>query len=162
MRRPREADIDSIFAHRSRPDVAQRLSAGAWSLGHTTSELSLYATARFEGPGDELVLVAVLLSTTEVIGEVGLVRLQDNTAEIGCVFNPSFGGKGLATEAVGALLAAASDNWGFVRVIAKTDATNESSPALCERLGMTLVATALTTDGRSVEETTYAVPDTAF
>lgn len=158
MRRPREADVDAILAYRSRPDVARYLRAGTWTREHTASELSLYASAHFEGPGDELVLVAELLETAEVVGEVGLVWLKDESAEIGYVFNPSFGGKGLATEAVGALLAAARNDWRFVQVLAKTDAANESSRALCERLGMTLVATALTTDGRGVEECTYAVP----
>lgn len=141
--------------------MAQYLSAGTWTREHTTSELSLYATARFEGPGDELVLVVELLETAEVVGEVGLVWLQNDSAEIGYVFNPRFGGRGLATEAVGTLLAAARNDWGFVQVIAKTDAANESSRALCERLRMTLVATALTTDGRGVEELTYAVPASA-
>ena len=106
MRWPREADVDAVLAYRSRPDVAQYLSAGTWTREHTVSELSLYAAARFDGPGDELVLVVELLETGEVVGEVGLVWLHDDSAEIGYVFNPRFGGKGLATEAVGALLAA--------------------------------------------------------
>ncbi|MEX5310388.1 GNAT family N-acetyltransferase, partial [Kocuria sp. CPCC 205297] len=161
MRRPREADVDAVLAYRSRPDVAQYLSAGTWTREHTASELSLYAAARFDGPGDELVLVVELLETGEVVGEVGLVWLHDDSAEIGYVFNPRFGGKGLATEAVGALLAAALSDWGFVQVVAKTDAANESSRELCERLGMNLVATTLTTDGRGVEESAYAVSASA-
>ena len=161
LRRPREADVDAVFAYRSSPDVARYLRAGPWTREHTESELASYTTARFAGPGDELVLVVEILETGEVVGEVGLVWLHDENAEIGYVFNPRFGGKGLATEAVGAVLTAARNDWGFARVIAKTDALNASSRALCERLGMTLVATALTTDGRNVEETTYAVPASA-
>ena len=77
MRRPREADVDAVFAYRSRPDVAQYLSAGTWTREHTASELSMYAAARFDGPGDELVLVVELLETGEVVGEVGLVWWAD-------------------------------------------------------------------------------------
>jgi len=70
---------------------------------------------------------------------------------------PVSAGKGLATEAVGALLAAALSDWGFLQVVAKTDAANESSRTLGERLGMNLVATTLTTNGRGVVEFTSAV-----
>ncbi|MBK0422193.1 GNAT family N-acetyltransferase [Leucobacter sp. CSA2] len=158
LRRPRESDVAAVFAYRSRPDVARHLSAGTWTLEHTSSELSLYARAQFCGPGDELVLLVELLETSEVVGEVGLVWLSDGSAEIGYVFNPDFGGKGLATEAVRAILDAARDTWGFARVIATTDSDNEPSRALCERLGMVRVSIQHAADRPGVEESTYATP----
>lgn len=157
MRPPRAADVDAVFAYRSRSDVARYLNAGAWTREHTVRELSSYATLPFRGPGDELVLLVEITGTNEVIGEVGLVWLQDDSAEIGYVFNPNFGGQGFATEAVGAVLTAALHGWGFARVIARTDTANESSRALCERLGMTLIGESAGADGRCVAESVYAV-----
>ena len=156
MRPPRAADVDGVFAYRSRSDVARYLSAGIWTREHTVRELSSYVTSHFQGPGDELVLIVEIIKTNEVIGEVGLVWLQKDSAEIGYVFNPDFGGQGFATEAVGAVLAAALHDWGFARVIAKTDTANTSSRALCERLGMTLIGESMSADGRCVAESVYA------
>jgi RimJ/RimL family protein N-acetyltransferase len=158
LRRPRPADVAAVHAYRSRPDVARFLSAGTWSREKTADEWAHLATAPFDGPGDELVLAVELIGSGEVIGEVGLVWLaQGAGAEIGYVFHPDFGGRGLATEAVAAVLSAAREEWGFDRILARTDSANLPSRALCERVGMTLVATSVSTDGRGVEESTYAL-----
>jgi RimJ/RimL family protein N-acetyltransferase len=155
LRRPQADDVDAVHAYRSRPDVARHLAAGTWTREKTASELAEYAAAGFARPGDELVLLVELLGTGEVVGEVGLVRLEPGAGtEVGYVFHPDHGGRGLATEAVSAVVAAALAD-GSSRVIARTDAANRSSRALCERLGMTLVATAVSRDGRGVEECTY-------
>lgn len=73
-----------------------------------------------------------------VIGTVELVwrsRL-DRTAEIGFVFNPDHGGRGLATEAAAALV-----NWGFTefglhRIYGRCHGRNAASARLMARLGM--------------------------
>ncbi|RLY94150.1 N-acetyltransferase [Kocuria tytonicola] len=158
LRPPRETDVAAVFAYRSRRDVAQYLSVGVWTREHTLGEMSRYAVARFDGPGDELVLLAEILETGEVAGEVGLTWLAGNATEIGYVFNPTHTGRGLATEAVAAVLDAARHEWGFVQVMAKTDRANTASRALCKRLGMTLVSTGTTADGREVAECTYVLP----
>jgi len=155
LRRPRAADVDAVHAYRSRPDVARHLSAGTWTREKTAAELAEYAASGFARPGDELVLLVELLGTGEVVGEVGLVRMERG-AEVGYVLHPEHGGRGLATEAVSAVVAAAFAD-GSSRVIARTDAANRASRALCERLGMTLVATTTSEDGRGVPECTYEV-----
>jgi RimJ/RimL family protein N-acetyltransferase len=156
LRRPRPDDVDAVFAYRSRPDVARHLSAGTWSREKTERELAAYAAAAFGAPGQELVLLAETRDTGAIIGEVGLVWLDEaRAAEIGYVFSPDAGGRGLATEAVRGLLTAAFDLWALDRVVAQTDATNRASRALCERLGMRLVSTQPSDDGRGVDECTY-------
>lgn len=160
LRQPRPTDVDAVHAYRSRADVARYLSAGTWSQQKTDDELRVYATAQLKGPGDELVLLAELRATQEVIGEVGLTWTDaDDTAEIGYVFNPAHTGKGLASEAVGGVLSAALGAWGFNQVSARTDADNRASRLLCERVGMTLTARSLSTDGRDVEEVVYTTSD---
>lgn len=135
LRRPRAADVGAVHAYRSRPDVARHLSAGTWTREKTATELAEHAAAGFARPGDELVLLVELRGTGEVVGEVGLVRMEPG-AEVGHVFHPDHGGRGLATEAVSAVVAAALAG-GSSPVIARTDAANRASRALCERLGMT-------------------------
>jgi|GEM_PF-1367203 len=156
LRRPCPADIDAVYAYRSRADVARYLSAGTWTRQKTGEEIDTYAEAQLNGPGDELVLLAELRATREVVGEVGLTWTDaDNAAEIGYVFNPAYMGLGLASEAVSGVLSAALGAWGFIRVSARTDADNRASRLLCERVGMTLASRSLSTDGRDVEEVTY-------
>lgn len=61
-------------------------------------------------------------------------------AEIGWAFDPAYGGRGLATEAVGVMLDAclspAPDGLGLRRVVASCFAANVPSYRLMERLGM--------------------------
>lgn len=158
LRRPQLSDVDAVLDYRSRPDVARYLSAGTWTREKAEQELALYAAADFAAAGDELVLLAEIRETGAVVGEVGLVRLDDErSAEVGYVFHPEFGGQGYATEAVRAVLDDAFDRWGFDRVIAQTDEANRASRVLCERLGMRLDSTRPSADGRGVAECTYVL-----
>lgn len=159
LRRCRPSDVDAVLAYRSRADVAAYLSAGVWSREHTERELMTYANASFREPGDELVLLAETRETSRIAGEVGLLwrATSPSVAEVGYVFNPDFGGQGLATEAVSATVHWALVERNFSFVIAVTDTDNAASRALCERIGMSVIATTVSTDGRNVAECTYAV-----
>lgn len=159
LRRCRADDVDAVFAYRSRVDVAAHLRAGTWTREHTERELAIYAAASFDEAGHELVLLAETRDASAVAGEVGLVwrAAPIPIAEVGYVFNPDLGGRGLATEAVEATTGWALSERAFSYVIAVTDAANTASRALCERIGMTLVRTSLSTDGRDVVECTYAI-----
>ena len=66
LRRPCPADIDAAYAYRSRADVARYLSAGTWTRQKTGEEIDTYADAQLNGPGDELVLLAELLSLIHI------------------------------------------------------------------------------------------------
>jgi RimJ/RimL family protein N-acetyltransferase len=147
------------MSYRGRPDVARHLSAGVWTTARAESELRAYEQATFTAPGDELVLLAETRDTAAVVGEVGLVWVSEEprTAEIGYVFNPEFGGRGLATEAVSGLVHAAFTSFDFDRVVATTDEDNATSRALCERLGMQLLSTSISSDGRHISECTYVI-----
>ncbi|WP_028654604.1 GNAT family N-acetyltransferase [Nocardioides sp. J54] len=58
-------------------------------------------------------------------------------AELGWVFAPSYGGRGLATEAARALVDLAFTTYPLHRLMARLDPRNTASARLCERLGMT-------------------------
>jgi RimJ/RimL family protein N-acetyltransferase len=86
--------------------------------------------------GDCLTVAAV--TDAGVIGIVELVWRSeaDRTAELGYVFHPDHGGRGLATEAAAAVL-----DWGFnelrlQRVYARCHSGNAASARLMSRLGM--------------------------
>lgn len=147
LRRCTPGDVDAVFAYRKRGDVAQYLRNGIWSRDKTEDELSTYARASFKAPDDELVLLAEDRETSVVVGEVGLVWKKHGVAEIGYVFHPEHGGKGFATEAIQSLITWAIHELGFNKVIARTDATNVSSIALCRRVGLHIAGKSISTDG---------------
>lgn len=72
------------------------------------------------------------------VGDV-LLWLTDRerrVAEIGWVLDPDHGGRGVATEAVSAVLDRAFDVHRLHRVAAQMDARNTASAALARRVGM--------------------------
>jgi [ribosomal protein S5]-alanine N-acetyltransferase len=75
--------------------------------------------------------------TGEFIGMVSLGRHHDGEdMEVSYQFLPESWGKGLAREAVGAVVDYARNNLNLVRIIAETQGANNRSKALLERLGM--------------------------
>ena len=74
------------------------------------------------------------------IGDV-MLRLTagdpPSVAEIGWVVNPTYAGRGFATEAARALVDLGFRHYGLHRIFAQLDARNTTSARLCERLGMT-------------------------
>jgi RimJ/RimL family protein N-acetyltransferase len=58
------------------------------------------------------------------------------TGEIGFVFDPTAQGRGYATEASRPFLRVAFEDFGFHRVIGRTEARNVASARVLEKLGM--------------------------
>lgn len=65
-----------------------------------------------------------------------LVDVEHRIAEIGWVLDPGYGGRGLAREAVAAVLDLAFDHYRLHRVAAQMDARNTASAALASAVGM--------------------------
>ena len=91
---------------------------------------------------DWLSCVVVLRATGEMVGDVALHWVSElhKTGEIGFSFAPAHQGNGYATEASRAILRAAFEDFGFHRVIGRTEARNASSARVLEKLGMRLEA----------------------
>ena len=66
-----------------------------------------------------------------VIGKAGCYR----DPEVGFIFDPAFGGRGFAREAVAAVVARAFEVRGLTRLTADVDPRNERSLALLAKLG---------------------------
>ncbi|MET0915345.1 MAG: GNAT family N-acetyltransferase [Jiangellaceae bacterium] len=136
LRRLADGDMPKIFAYRSQPQVDE------WIGGSVTDVESL--EERF-GDGATAVIVE---HDGALIGDL-MVRVRDPyaqrevaelaaglEAELGWTFDPAHQGRGLATEAVRALIAICFDDLGLHRVTAACFTDNVPSWRLMERIGM--------------------------
>lgn len=138
MLRPfRPADLDDLLAYRSRPDVVRYLDGDVVDRGGAEDLLRRRMVLdRLVSPGDSLVLAATL--DGRVVGDVSLewTSAEHRQGEIGYAFHPAVHGRGLAGEAVTALLDLALGPVGLHRVSGRCDARNTASAAVMQRLGM--------------------------
>ncbi|MEU5964573.1 GNAT family N-acetyltransferase [Micromonospora parva] len=124
-------DLDDVYAYQRRPDVV-RWMLGAEPRTREESRASVLAMAgedAWRAEGDCLTVAAVS-DAGVVVGIVELVwrsRL-DRTAEIGFVFHPDHGGRGLATEAATAMLAGGSTSSGCTGSTAGATAATPRRP----------------------------------
>ncbi|MFI1988621.1 GNAT family N-acetyltransferase [Actinoplanes sp. NPDC020271] len=138
LRRFRASDAPALAEYRSDPDVARYQSWDApFALQKAEIAVRNFAASSPDAPG--WFQYAIEHSTERrLIGDVG-VRLHDNLkqAEIGFTLATAYQGKGLATEAVSAVLDRLFRLQGLHRVMGECDARNTRSAALMERLGFT-------------------------
>jgi RimJ/RimL family protein N-acetyltransferase len=137
-------DLDDIFAIQSDPSVARYLYWDVRDRDEARADLEdrMGQSALLE-PGDRLSLSVVWREVERVVGYVTLRWLSkdDGAGEVGYVFHPDYGGRGLATEATSAMLRLAfkdpvDGGLGLHRVIGRLDGRNVASARVLERLGM--------------------------
>lgn len=138
LRAMRVSDAEDMFAYAKRESVSQYLT---WTphpdIQHTREYLT-YIGQRYR-TGDFFDWSVVLRDTDRMIGTCGFTRFDfaSDSAEIGYVLNPDYGGQGLATEAVRAVLAFGFDRLSLHRIEAHYIRGNDASRRLMERVGMT-------------------------
>jgi RimJ/RimL family protein N-acetyltransferase len=133
------ADIDALLAYRSLPEVCRYVPFAPMGPADIVARLrEPWARRALAQEGDALVLGAELADDGQLIGDVMLrwTSAEHCCGEIGYVFNPRYGGRGLAAEAAHAVLHLAFDDLGLHRVIARVDARNTASARLAARIGM--------------------------
>lgn len=138
--RPAEPDdVEAVWAYRRRPDV------GRWLGGHTEdldafrewyarpARLAKTLLVEHRGlvVGDLMVSVGDGWAQSDVADHAVAVE-----ADLGWVLDPAYAGRGLATEALEAVLALCFDDLGLRRVTADCFAANSASWRLMERVGM--------------------------
>lgn len=136
--RPHEpSDVAWLLAVYGRPDVATYLLDEPWTeeVARTKSAERLKRTG-LSSPSRALALIVEHEGAP--VGEVLLwyTDHERGVAEIGWVLDPAHGGKGFASEAVGAVLDLAFSTPGMHRVAAQMDGRNTASARLAERVGM--------------------------
>ena len=139
LRPAREEDAEPTWRFRRLEPVSRWLTQLPPDLGayrETFTEPSRLTTTlivEYEGRviGDLMLRVHDPWAQTEVRDQA-----RGKQAELGWVLDPPYTGRGLATEAVGALLRLCFEELHLRRVVATCFAANEASWRLMERLGM--------------------------
>jgi aminoglycoside 6'-N-acetyltransferase len=143
----RVEDLEAFVAYRSDHEVARYQSWDSpYSMADAESLLSSQRGLGFGQPGEGLQVAVVDRSSGAVCGDcfVRIATHQPQTAEIGVTLARASQGKGLATEALTAVLAELFERHGMHRVFAQADDRNIAVQRLLERLGFRC-------EGRQVE-----------
>lgn len=137
--RPFQADdLETFVGYRSDPEVARYQS---WDSGFSMDDAERFLDTQrglvFGRPGEWLQLAIVDGDRGTLYGDCAVRVLTDqpSTAEIGITLASTSQGRGIATEALTALLQELFEHHGMHRVFADTDDRNVAVGRLLERLG---------------------------
>jgi RimJ/RimL family protein N-acetyltransferase len=134
------ADAPALLVYHGQGDVHRFLPTPAMDVDAVSARLSAGSWSRraIENEGEALFLGIQLREGSELMGDVMISwrSEQHQVAEIGCVIQPDYSGKGYATEASRIVLAMAFTGLKAHRVVAYIDWRNQASVRLVERLGM--------------------------
>lgn len=137
LRRHRPDDGPSLHRIYSRPEIARYLLDEPWTEDDATQQVhDRHSKTDLDGAAGALALI--IEHDDQPIGDVLMwsTDRERRVAEIGWVLDPDHGGRGLATEAVRAVLDLAFGHYRLHRVAAQMDARNAASITLAGRVGM--------------------------
>lgn len=138
IRTPRSEDVESLWAWRNAPEVAQ---LQAWTLPFPVAKARENIDVAIEsgGPTNDVWWTAIIdeRTTGEAVGEL-VVHLtnEERTAEVGYSLDPAHWGRGLAVEALEALVAHLFAAHPLTRVCGTLHPDNRASAMVLERCGM--------------------------
>jgi RimJ/RimL family protein N-acetyltransferase len=140
LRPHRPGDLDDMLVFHSDPEVTRYIPWPVRTRDQTREALAMrlhQGTAH--GVGEWLVLAMEEAETGTVIGEVLLKRSDDKNriGELGYAMRRDRQGKGLASEAVRAMLALGFGTFGLASITAAVESPNTASRRLLERFGFT-------------------------
>jgi len=131
-------DLEAFVAYRSDPGIARYQS---WDSTYSMADAELFLRSQrelvFGQPGEWLQLAMIDRATGAVCGDcaVRVATDQPATAEVGVTLAQESQGKGLATEALTAVVTELFEQLGMHRVVADADDRNVPVQRLLERLG---------------------------
>jgi len=154
------ADAEAFAAYRSDPDVARYQS---WSAPYplASARQLIDGQSQLDGPtAGEWVQLAIEADGV-LVGDVAVGLSGDgHTATIGYTLVPAHQGKGLATEAVAAVVDRLFEHSGVHRVEASVDPRNIASARIVEQVGFDFEGTAVSSvlaDGEWTDDDRYAL-----
>ncbi len=137
LRAMRVSDAPDMFAYAHRPDVTMYLT---WYPHNRIEETREYLTevGRRYRTGDFYDWALICREDGHMIGTCGFTSFNypSDSGEIGYVLNPAYQGRGLATEAVRAVMQFGFTELSLHRIEAHYIEGNTASRALMERVGM--------------------------
>lgn len=147
LRRFSPRDVAPFHAYRADDDVARFQSWNGYTLEQAARFVHEMSDADPGVPGEPFQFAIARLGNDALVGDCMLALDPGDppNAEIGYTVAPGHQGRGYASEAIAALLDYAFGELGVATVRAVTDARNEASIAVAERLGMRLAGTVRTT-----------------
>ena len=131
-------DVRAFAAYRSHPDVARYQS---WDAGFSREDgerlVAAQSNAEFGEPGRWIQVAAVDRVSGALCGDcaVHVETSPPRTAEVGVTFAPETQGRGLASEALAAVVTRLFEEHDMHRVHAEADDRNVAVHRLLERLG---------------------------
>lgn len=153
-------DLDQFVAYRADPEVARFQSwEPTFSLADADRLLAEQRTVRFGEPGEWLQLAIVDGAARDLWGDcaVRFVTDQPATAELGITLSPQRRRRGVAEEALSAVIHELFTAYDAHRVVAHVDDRNEAAQRLFERLGFRCEARLVDADWFKGEWTTLRV-----
>ncbi|MCK1992124.1 GNAT family N-acetyltransferase [Peribacillus muralis] len=131
-----EKDLDLLF-QLNEPKMMEHLG------GPESKEQILKRHQRYLQIGDKGCMFSIILPEADAVGSVGYwqtVWNDENVYEIGWSVLPSFQGKGLASNAMKAVIAKIKDERKYRSIHAFPSVHNAASNAICRKLGFTLIS----------------------
>jgi aminoglycoside 6'-N-acetyltransferase len=126
----RADDLEAFVAYRSDPEIARYQS---WDSAYSLADAELFLSSQrglaFGQPGEWLQLAIVDRETGTLRGDCAVRVASDRpaTAELGVTLAQTSQGKGLATEALTAVVRELFEQLGMHRVFAEADERNSGS-----------------------------------
>lgn len=132
------SDAAAMHVYKSDPDAVRYVPYAPLERADIEQRIAMiWSNTRFIQEGDAVSLAVEERATGALVGDVVLFwrSEKDRSGEVGYIFDPRAGGRGYATETVGALLALGFDGLGLHRITARIDERNTASARVVERLG---------------------------
>jgi RimJ/RimL family protein N-acetyltransferase len=138
LRPPELADVDAV-CEICQNDEAARFTSIPWPYERRHAVEWIEETARCWADGVRAAFVIVDAATDDVLGNVGLVRLDPDrdTAEVGYLVKPTARGRGVAPRAVVLVARWVLRDLGYRRLQLQTDVRNHASQRVAEKAGFT-------------------------
>jgi RimJ/RimL family protein N-acetyltransferase len=156
----RAEDLPAFVAYRRAPEVARYQS---WDTTYSMADARRFLAAQeqvvFGQPGEWVQLAAVDSGGGKLYGDcaVRVAADQPATAELGVTLAPEHQGRGLASEALAAVIGRLFEEHDMHRIYAETDDRNAGVHRLFERLGFRCEARLVEADWFKGEWTTLRV-----
>jgi RimJ/RimL family protein N-acetyltransferase len=156
----RAEDLPAFVTYRRAPEVARHQSWDTtYSLADAERFLASQREVAFGQPGEWVQLAAVDRVSGQLCGDCAVRVLveQPATAELGVTFAPEHQGRGLASEALAAVIGRLFEGHAMHRIYAEADDRNRGVHPLFEHLGFRCEARLVEADWFKGEWTTLRV-----